>query len=234
MILMRFVGHALCNRRLRFCDGLLGLRVRVPTQRLSGAAVLKLVESLRSAIEQNRSVTERLVEQYEKRLEEKEILLEKAESEMAERLAKLVAVLANRIILDTGLRALYPCIPYFTVRYDRFVRDVVFDGESLSPAAAIVFERVAELCRNDVALPEARKELRNFAHNSSKGFHQLGRHLPRGIYCGGEQPTADAITILLALLQKEKALSGRCEIVNMDGMKIMAVHDGVVEAIGSE
>ena len=128
---------------------------------------------------------------------------------------------------------MYPRVHQFTARYEKFLSEVVFQREcQLSPAALAIYDRLSKQCHGNVTKTETEKELSAFAHNSSKVFHHLGHHLPRGLDCGGDPPTMTAIAILILLLQQRDCLSDDVNIVDMNNKRMMVAKDGVLENKG--
>ena len=129
-----------------------------------------------------RALLERIIFEKQTRLEEKEVRVEELTIDMARTVAKYVAVLRNRVILDQGLRVGYPDLRTLSKRYDTFLEQYVLGEGRLSAAALDVVQQVLQT--EGIEKRDVERELNCFVHNASKQFHYMS--LPRGVYCGGD------------------------------------------------
>ena len=187
----------------------------------------KLCSEKDDAGKKEKQRVEQLLAEKDKRIERLTCDVEDLNRECAEKVARYCAVLANRIVVDEGLRRLYPRLNTFTNRYDRFLREHILEGRTRLSRRAVEIEKrappYAGVERGDLV-----KEVKCFAHNSSKVFHYLGMEHGAGIYCGGEPLVLASVTILIALLQSQGCLSGLVDIVDRTGKVVLKVEGGVL------
>ena len=174
-----------------------------------------------------RALLERIIFEKQTRLEEKEVRVEELTIDMARTVAKYVAVLCNRVILDQGLRVGYPDLRTLRKRYDTFLEQCVLCGGRLSAAALDVIQQVLQT--EGTEQRDVERELNCFVHNASKQFHYLS--LPRGVYCGGDPLTMAAVAALIGLLQRQKWLLDNVDIVGPSGKIVLTAVDGVLRTV---
>ena len=153
-------------------------------ERVIGQKERVIAEKERQITLPNHLEGERVITEKERQITLLTTSLERVEQESAEKVSSYVAVMANRVVTDSGLRAIYPNLPTFTARCDRFLEEDVLVGGRLSPAAVDILEKIPRqfvVERSDLV-----KELKAFGHHSSKGLRYLGFELAHGLYCGGE------------------------------------------------
>ena len=172
----------------------------------------------------------------EKRLEDKENLialvkeqLHETEMKAAHSLARSTAVLCDRVVLDTGLRRKYDPKMTFSGRYHLFLEEEVLCGDK--PALSETARGVLHQVPKEVKEGEVVKELQGLAHSVPKPLHCLSPSIGEGLYVGGDAVLMVAVTILVALLQRQHHIPGAVKVVDHTGKPVYSVVGGAVKDI---
>ena len=136
-------------------------------------------------------------------------------------------MLANRVVIGTGLRSKYGAQTTFTARFDRFRNEEVFSGKQLSSKARDILQHIPEGLKQ-VSEKEVTNELVGFVHALSKPMHFLSPSLREGLYIGGDPVVMTATTILVALLQENDHIPGEVQVVNYTGKTVFSLVGGAV------
>ena len=171
---------------------------------------------------------EKMALEKDERFQDLKEQLEKTALDAAPVLANQCAVLATRVVVDSGLRSAYNPRESLTARYEKLLVEAVFEGKQLGEAAHQILRQIPPAYQ--VKVQDVERELHSFVHIVSKPLHYLTGDMASGLYIGGEQVTMVSATVLVGLLQRRQNVLGEVMVVNWNG-KVVYSFIGSAEAL---